>query len=190
MSRKLTLVSVLLAVAVVAPGLAPADSGMTKGIKVGVNLATASGSDATPPAGVTKSMRVGLALGGFVGIGAGPLTIQPEVLYSMKGVVYKATFFGITGTSTEQLNYLDIPILVKYDLAPAPTKISIYAGPSLGILLSANEKFEVTGLGSTTADIKDSVNSTDIGIVVGAGVGLAGGISIDARYQVGLSSVP
>jgi hypothetical protein len=188
MSRKLMLASLALAVVVVAPGLAPADSGMTKGLTVGLNLASASGSDSTPPAGVTKSMRAGVAGGVFVGIGAGPLTIQPEVLYSMKGAQYKGTILGVAWTDTRQLSYLDIPVLVKYDIAPAPTKISIFVGPSLGILLSAQDKVEAAGFSGTT-DIKSSMNTTDIGVLVGAGVTLAGGLSIDARYQMGLSSL-
>ncbi|MEK7476373.1 MAG: porin family protein [Candidatus Coatesbacteria bacterium] len=187
MGRKMgVMVGLLLAAAMVAPGLANAEAGFTKGVKVGLNLATATGSDAAPAAGETKGMRIGLAAGlfGAFGLPAAPIAIQVEALYSMKGVKYSAG----SDSFTLQLDYLDIPVLVKYDVAPAPTKISIFAGPSLGILLGAKSAYDFGGT-TGSVDIKDQVASTDLGLVFGVAVGLPGGISIDVRYDMGLSSL-
>jgi hypothetical protein len=78
-------------------------------------------------------------------------------------------------------------VLVRYSITPAPTKLVVFAGPSLGILMSAMSKTSVSIL-SGSVDIKDQVNSTDIGLVIGAGVSLIG-LNLDARYQMGLSPV-
>jgi hypothetical protein len=187
MSRKFMLASLALAVAVAMPGLAPADTGTTEGLKIGMNFATFSGADAKVPAPATASTRDAIVFGGYVGFGLGPVTLQPELLYSLKGREVKATVLGVSFTNTTQLNYIDIPVLVRYSITPAPTKLVVFAGPSLGILMSAMSKTSVSIL-SGSVDIKDQVNSTDIGLVIGAGVSLIG-LNLDARYQMGLSPV-
>jgi len=188
MRRKMTvIVGVLVAAAVVAPGLSPAEAGLSKGIRVGLNMANFTGSDADPSPSVTKSSRTGYAAGLFAGIGlpALPLGFEIEALYSMKGAVYE---WG-TNSSTAKLAYLDIPVLVKLDILPVgPVKVGVFAGPSLGILLSA-EREEELGSTSRTTDIKDDMNSSDMGAVVGVGVSLPMGLSVDVRYSMGLSKL-
>jgi hypothetical protein len=193
MSRKmLVMVGVLLTAAIVAPALSPAETGLTKGVKLGLNMANVTGSDAAtspygPANGQTKSARYGLAAGLFVGIGLPVLPVEFEIqgLYSMKGVKYE---WGVN-SDTYKLDYLDIPVLVKYVLPlPGPVKPCLFAGPSMGILLSADRE-EVRGSTTTTTTFKDNVNSTDIGLVLGVGVGLPLGISVDVRYAMGLTKI-
>ena len=162
--------------------------GISKGIKGGLNFATFGGSDAQ--SGVTSN--TGLAAGVFAEISLpGPISIQPEVLYSVKG--YKLDVPGISST-TGTYSYIDIPVLVKFYLLPLPVfKPFFFAGPSFGFLMSAKEKKDNTFLGtSSEADVKYNTTGTDIGLVIGVGAKLSLiviDLTVDARYNMGLSTL-
>ncbi|NBW27503.1 MAG: porin family protein [Flavobacteriaceae bacterium] len=95
--------------------------------------------------------------------------IQPELLYSGQG--------ASTDLGTVNLNYLNIPVMAKYNVADA---FSIEAGPQIGFLMSA--KFG-------SLDFKDQCNSTDFGFNLGAGYDLNETMSLGLRYTMGLSNV-
>jgi len=162
--------------------------GISKGIKGGLNFATVGGSDAST--GTTSN--TGVAIGVFAEISLpGPISIQPEVLYSVKG--YKLDVPGISST-TGTYSYIDIPVLVKFYLLPLPVfKPFFFAGPSFGLLMSAKEKKDNTFLStSSEADVKDITTGTDIGLVIGVGAKLSLlviDLTVDARYNMGLSTL-
>ncbi|HEY6953385.1 MAG TPA: porin family protein [Bacteroidota bacterium] len=154
------------------------------GIKGGVNFANVSGADAAP----NSKTRTGFAAGAYLEISLPMLfTIQPEILYSQKGFVADENFFGTPVKVTGKLDYLEIPVLVKYSFPVPVVKPSLYAGPALGILLSAKAKAEANGQSAET-DIKDQTTSTDFGIVFGASANIAI-ITVDVRYTLGLTSL-
>ncbi|MGD1044549.1 MAG: porin family protein [Bacteroidota bacterium] len=161
--------------------------GISKGIKGGLNFATVGGSDA--PTGTTSN--TGFAAGVFAEISLpGPISIQPEVLYSVKG--YKLDVPGI-GSKTGTYSYVDIPVLAKFSLPLPILKPFIFAGPSFGFLMSAKEKTDNTFLGtSNEVDVKDNTTGTDIGLVIGVGAKLSlivFDLTVDARYNMGLSTL-
>ena len=153
------------------------------GVKGGINLANMSGSGAPPN---TKTLA-GFAGGGYLEISL-PflLTIQPEVLYSQKGFISEETLLGTNIKITGRLNYLEIPVLVKYSFPVPVVKPSVYAGPAVGILLSAKATAEAAGQSAET-DIKDQTTSTDWGLVVGASAHIAV-VTLDVRYTLGLTT--
>ena len=154
------------------------------GIKGGVNLANIGGTDA-PPGSKTLT---GFAAGGYVEISLPLLfTIQPEILYSQKGSTYDQSIFGTSVKITAKFNYLEIPVLVKYSFPVPVVKPSLYAGPAVGILLSAKAKAEAAGQ-SQEEDIKSQTTSTDFGLVVGASAHIAV-IAVDVRYTLGLTTI-
>jgi hypothetical protein len=154
------------------------------GIKGGVNFANVSGTDAPPNA---KTLT-GFAAGGYLEISLPLLfTIQPEILYSQKGTTYDQSIFGTNVKVTAKLNYLEIPVLVKYSFPVPVVKPSLYAGPAMGILLSAKAKAEAAGQ-SQEEDIKSQTTSTDFGLVVGASANIAI-ITVDVRYTLGLTTI-
>jgi len=103
------------------------------------------------------------------------LNIQPEILFSQKGATYEV--FGIS--IDENHNYLEIPVLFKFPLGKVIVP-SVYVGPSLGMLMSA----DIEGI-----DIKDGLKSTDLGLVFGMDVKTPVKLTIDARYSMGLTSI-
>lgn len=136
------------------------------GIKGGVNMAQFYGSD------VQKAdYKTGASAGIFVCLDLIALKLQPEVLYSQK---------GSKSDLLVKADYLEVPVLAKFSFGKIIVP-SIYAGPSFGRLLSAS----VGGI-----DVKDSYNSTDLGLIFGAEVKLPIKISLEARYDLGLTQVP
>jgi len=152
-----------------------------KGIKVGLNMANVTGDDADI-AGMDKKSLLGFAVGGFLTYNLMEIVaIQPEVLYTMKGAKYE----DAGGTENFKLAYIEIPVLAKLMLATQSNiKPNFFAGPALGILLSAKA-------GDT--DVKDQTKSTDFGFILGAGLNFnmasGGAITLDARYNMGLTNI-
>jgi hypothetical protein len=143
------------------------------GAKAGLNLANYSGSLATG-----AKIKVGFNVGGLVCI---PVTkmiiVQPEIVYSSEGA--KASNGG--SDYSENLSYINVPILVKYK-----SDIGIFGeiGPQIGFLLSAKDK--VSG---TSTDVKQYFNSTNISIVFGAGYLSSMNIGADIRYNLGVANI-
>lgn len=144
------------------------------GIKAGINFATVNG-DPTDIKGILT-----FGAGGFVRIAAGPqFSIQPEVLLTMKGAEE-----DFTSGEKVKLTYLEIPVLVVYQ-PPTTRNISptLFVGPAVSLLMSAK---------SDDLDIKDDLKSTDLGLVLGAGIefksGTKGRIGLDGRYTLGLTN--
>lgn len=153
------------------------------GIKGGVNMAKYVGSDAG-----STDMKMGIAAGAFACVDLIALKVQPEILFSQKGAKEEYNVLGIPTSVSNTLNYIEVPILVKFSFGKIIVP-SIYAGPSFGMLLSANAKATAVGM-SYSEDIKDYINSTDLGLVFGAEVKLPVKLSAEARYNLGLSKVP
>jgi len=174
------------------------------GVKGGVNLATFR-TDVED-----FDSRTGFNVGLFTRISAGPLALQPELLYSQKGAAFSfdipefdgfasvegvgadQTFPGSSLDVTFQVDYLEIPILAVLDLPSGPLSPFLMAGPALGIKL--NESVSVSGFDDDFIDDdEDEVNSIDFGLVLGGGlnVGLPTGQTVvfDARYTLGLTDL-
>lgn len=107
---------------------------------------------------------------------------QPEVLYARKGAE-----LALTGLFTESikynLNYIDFPLLARFQTGRG-SGFYVVVGPSIGLNVAA----KVEDPAGETEDVKDDVNSSEIGLVVGAGVDLAHFV-LEGRYTRGLSDI-
>ncbi|UKJ07457.1 porin family protein [Solitalea lacus] len=153
------------------------------GVKGGVNFTSVS--DIKFTGNLSQSYQqtadgvTGYHLGVWTEIGIPVISIQPELLYFHKG--FKA--IDAQGARSEvKLNYLDIPVLAKFNLLPV---LHVVAGPQLSLKLSD----KITGA-STFTDVlnKESFKSGDWGAVLGAGVTVSK-IQLQGRYVWGLSKV-
>jgi hypothetical protein len=150
-----------------------------KGVKVGLNMAKLTGDDVQ-----NAKYRTGFAAGGYLNFGLGMFAVQPEVLFSMQG-----SKFDVEENLEMKLNYIEVPVLLKVGVGLAgPVKPHVLVGPSLGILLSAKAKWQDDGE-SVENDIKDELKSTDFRIVFGAGIDTMVGLSVDARWSMGMTTL-
>jgi outer membrane protein W len=175
---KKVLFLILLLGIVVSAGFAQV--GVSKGLIGGLNLATVGGDNA--PSGV-KSVT-GYAAGVYLELNIpGPFSFEANALYSMKGA--KTEVGSITYTDT--YGYVDVPILLKYNFPVPAVSPYLCVGPMYSTLLSAKTKQE-GGLLAGERDIKDAMAKSDLGAVVGIGIGFSS-LRIDARYNMGLSTL-
>ena len=139
------------------------------GIKSGSNFATQNIKSISG----TKSIT-GLHLGIFTYIKL-PLVfgIQPELQYSMQGT-------KINSTTIRNIDYLNVPILVRSSFGP----INIHFGPQFGILTGAIN--EISGI---PTDIKDKLLKRDFSLVLGLSVEPVDRFIFSGRYVKGLKNI-
>lgn len=179
-------ISALAAVSLLACALAPKAHAQF-GIKAGVNEAVLQGrvgEDATYKtyfhAGVFYEAKL-----------IGPLSIQPELLYSLQGSQLKG---ATTVTNyTTQLNYIQVPILLKATLGP----VFVEAGPQFGYLVAANENgtVQVRNTSGNVAfrDVDQSATGNykrgDFAVCGGVGLKLGPLIRVGGRFVASVNDV-
>jgi hypothetical protein len=161
----------------------PAAASVQFGLKAGGNMAKPTGADADDPLATLKS-RVGFTGGIFLAFNFGRVvTIQSEVLYTMKG----ATYVALDDSYTDKLtaDYIEIPLLLKLRIPTPVVQPFVFAGPSVGFKLK--EKLESDGeeIPLDEALLKNN----DYGAIFGAGLNLGRSFMIDVRYSLGLQKV-
>jgi len=148
--------------------------GISGGLKGGLNLANAVGSDAKD---ADMKMRIAYHFGGFVNIGLSDvLSFQPELLYNSVGT-------KLDDDVSLHMNYFSVPLNLQYAIG----NFNIHAGPQFGFLLSAKAKADVDG-SSAEVDMKEFFKSTDLGINLGVGASF-GKLHASARYTMGITKV-
>jgi hypothetical protein len=159
----------------------PAAASVQFGLKAGGNMAKPTGADADDPLATLKS-RVGFTGGIFLAFNFGRVvTIQSEVLYTMKG----ATYVALDDSYTDKLtaDYIEIPLLLKLRIPTPVVQPFVFAGPSVGFKLK--EKLESDGVPFDEKILKNN----DYGAIFGAGLNLGRSFMIDVRYSLGLQKV-
>jgi opacity protein-like surface antigen len=174
---------VLLAAAMIAGISLPAAAQVqfAVGIKAGPNFANIN-TDAS--AGENYKNRTGFHGGAFVLIKATKIGVQPEVIFSQQGSTVEVN----SQNFESNFSYVNIPIIIKlYTVAG----INLQAGPQFGFITSAETPVEdQLNPGSyKVEDVKDKMNKSDITAALGVGWDLPFGLTIDARYNLGLSKI-
>ncbi|MBA3639959.1 MAG: PorT family protein [Acidobacteria bacterium] len=169
---RIPVLTLILAIATVAPATAQ----MSYGVKAGVNYA-----DVSFDGDVASSGRVGLLAGGFATIPLfGWLAVQPEVIYTVKG-----TSVDVADIKSDLIvDYVEVPLLARISIR---RKIYVAVGPSMAFRVRARSR---TAFGGSTEeiDLKEDVESFDLGVVGAAGIDLGRWV-FDGRYTHGLSDI-
>lgn len=127
--------------------------------------------------------RAGFHGGAFALLKFAKFGIQPEVLFSQQG-----SKFSFNSQDLESnYSYINIPVIVKlYTIGG----LNLQVGPQFGFLASAQEdKVDALGNVRTSEDVKDEIKKSDFGAALGVGWDLPFGLSIDGRYNLGLSDI-
>jgi hypothetical protein len=161
----------------------------TYGAKVAYNSATVSDTDDAEEDVSSKPLS-GFSIGAYAEISlSDAFSIQPEVLYSTKGVKGESSEAGQSLEVTMKLSYIDIPVMAKYYVTKG---FSLEVGPQVSFLLAADGESAISeGDDSVTVsvDIKDSFESVDFGLNMGAGYKLDSGLNFGLRYGLGLATI-
>lgn len=143
---------------------AQSNSAFVYGIKGGLNLAELDGYDG--------EAKTAFSAGLFTEyLTASRFAFRTETYFSVQGAKSK--------TNNEQeikLNYLQLPVLVKYYLS---RNLSAEVGPNFGFLLS--------GKGGQLP--KSAYETFDFGVAFGASIKLSHNLELGARYNLGVTDV-
>jgi hypothetical protein len=145
------------------------------GLEAGANFSNFLGSDAGSLAGSGGSFsadKLGFVGGGFLQLNFGDIfSLRPELLYEQKGN-------QISGLNTNvELDYIEVPVLVKLSTGLPVINPSILLGPS----------FAWNTLSSNVQNV-NNINSSDVGLVGGIEFDF-GKILLSGRYELGLENV-
>jgi hypothetical protein len=142
-------------------------------------MAKPTGADADDLEGTLKT-KVGFVGGIFIAFNlSNSLSIQTEVLYTMKGATYEYTDIDETVEETLYGDYLEIPLLLKLKFLSGGIQPFIFAGPYVGFKLS--EKLE--------GEDEDILKNNDYGAIFGGGLQLGSKFHVDVRYSMGLEKI-
>ena len=150
------------------------------GVKAGPNF---SKIDTESSVLTNYRSRAGFHGGAFALLKFAKFGIQPEVLFSQQGskFTFNSQHLG------SNYSYVNIPVIVKLY---AVGGLNLQFGPQFGFLASAQEdKINALGDVETSEDVKYEIKKSDFGAALGIGWDLPFGLSIDGRYNIGLSDI-
>ncbi len=158
-------------------------AGVQLGIRGGASAAKLTGADVQDLEGTIKN-KLGFTAGIFLAINIGKIiTIQPEVLYTMKGSQIEDPLGEYTGKLYG--DYVEIPLLLKIRIPTPGIQPAIFAGPSVGFKLK--EKLQING---EDVPLEERLlENNDYGAIFGAGLDFGRHFMIDVRYSLGLKKV-
>ncbi|WP_181307790.1 porin family protein [Rufibacter sp. XAAS-G3-1] len=192
---------VVLVAAVFTSYFAQAQTGISLGLKAGVNYSTIMADD---DEGI--KYKPDFHVGGFAEYSISDMvSIKPELLYSRKGAKYSFSASdqfidgnGETQTITGEVDakmtfqYLELPVLAKVKAG----NLFFEAGPTFGYLLksTADIKSSFSGGGMDFSydgsdDGTDDMKRFEFGYAAGIGYELPSGLGLTLRYNGGLSDL-
>lgn len=186
---------IVFGVAATLAAAAPLSAQRALGFRAGASLANLSidASGEEPD----LSSRTGFLVGAYMDIPlSGNLFFQPGFGMTQKG----AEISEDEGTFGLHLDYLEIPLLLKYAF-PSSGSLGVHlmAGPALGFELSCNVSFEAEGISADVAcdegeeqDIEIATKSFDVGALLGGGISFPMGgvrLTIEGFYNMGLTNL-
>ncbi|MDV6169280.1 porin family protein [Flavobacterium sp. DG1-102-2] len=146
------------------------------GVRAGLNLSTITNSE--------LDTKADFYVGGFVAIKFAKFyTLQPEINYSRQGAKghFESIDFDPVAPPSRQevdysLQYVSLTVMNKFTFAES---FSVMVGPSLDFKVSDN----------FTGYAKDDLIGFDLGLNTGIGYTLPIGLTVEARYKLGLIDI-
>ena len=178
-----------LAVFASAAGVANAQTGVKYGLKGGFNGSTFSGADSKG-----SEYKAGFAAGAFLNFGiTDNFSVQPEFLYSQKGASQDNIPYGnINSTAKTTLGYLDVPIMLRYNIGEDGKGFFVEVGPQ-GSFVLHQRTFNEDGSGKEISGSRytstDALNKVVIGYVGGLGYQITSGLQLGLRYTGDFSQI-
>ncbi len=157
------------------------------GFKFGLNVADLEGDQTS---GFDPRAIVHIGLAAEIPINE-YLAIQPELLYSFQGVKYESAEPNFDDEILK-LDYIYLPVMVKYYPFYVVPGFSLEVGPQVGYLTAAVRQLKNSiggGTEKSDIDVKDSISDLDYGANFGLGYQFEMGAFFQARYSLGLANI-
>lgn len=162
------------------------------GIRGGVNIATTEMEEKIDGNWETdmQDYKLGINASLLAEIGfSDRFAFQPEVNFIQKGSK-KDVQNGATHVVTTNMNYVEVPLLLKGSFGKGNLKFNALLGPTFGYAFNGKVNFNDT---DTDIDFeKDKIKQADIGAMLGLGLGLDAGpgtLFLDGRLGWGISNL-
>ena len=181
--RAAAIVLVLAAIGLATPSTASAQVG----VLVGLNVANVNFDVTDTNVSVNGDAQTGLVAGLSFNMPVQSIfSVEVDALFAQKGTKFTFAEFGLVDTGKMKLNYVDVPVLGKFNLTgPAPVGVHLLVGPSFNFKIS--EKFEENGV-ELDDEEEDQIETVETALVIGGGVHM-GAFRVDVRYGIGLSNI-
>jgi hypothetical protein len=153
------------------------------GVKAGVNLSKLNADFAS------EENRLGYQIGAWARIGGASLYVQPEAYIGSKGnkfiSIQQDNGNEVSAEGKVRFTTLDVPVLVGTKFGAKNLNFRLMAGPVISFILDENSSFSSAYQQATDFD---NYKNQALGLQAGAGVDV-GNISVDLRYEAGLSNI-
>ncbi len=119
-------------------------------------------------------------------------SLQPELLYTQKGVRDNLYEGLISIDLTASFDYVELPVLAIYTFSEVGAfRPFVYGGPNVSFTVGSELELSASIL-STAVDFSSLTHVTDFGLVAGGGMEYPFGkgmLVLDARFQIGFTNV-
>lgn len=159
------------------------------GVKAGINQSVLNGENINGSTSYRTSYHAGVFYEATL---IGPLSVQPELLYSLQGGNIKSQFEDFD----TKMHYFTVPVLAKVHVGP----LFVEAGPQFSFLLDATKEGTMRMIGPsssspsviTYSDYQRSATSDfkrgDFSLCAGVGLKFSA-LLIGARFNAGLNDI-
>ena len=119
------------------------------------------------------------------------VSIAPEVVFAAQGGKYKWLGDDEVLKSTYHVNYINVPVMLKFYVVPE--KLSIDLGPQVGYCIYSKytDKWENEGKElkeKEIVDMKDDTKTVDFGVGLGLTYNIAKDVFVQGRYTMGVTN--
>jgi len=145
------------------------------GLEAGANFSNLVGSDVSTYENSQSfaANKLGFVGGGFLQLNFSDMfAIRPELLYEQKGNQFSGSTSGV------ELDYVEVPVLVKLSTGLPVINPSVLLGPS----------FSWNTLAQNAGGTLSGINSSDVGLMGGLEFDF-GKFLLSGRYEMGLENV-
>lgn len=151
------------------------------GLKGGINVSKLNSNF------LNEENRLGYQVGAWARIGGLGLYVQPEAYLGTKGSDFRILQNNNQVETEGEVKFttLDVPVLLGTKIGPQNFNIRFMAGPVISFIVDDKTTFQ-----SASAQVTDFNNYKNQTWAAQAGAGIDfGNLSIDARYEAGLSNI-
>jgi hypothetical protein len=184
--------------------------------KAGLTMATTSSDfeDLGPDFSIKETLKPGFMLGVGYAFTFGNISVQPEILFIQKGGTIKSDVtldpqgpwtYKVTQDITTQ--YLEVPVMARYNFGPDELRFYVGAGPALALGLGGRVKgsYQENYFGDITNESIDAKvkfdkepegyegndlfieKKTEVSAQLSGGVVIGNKFMVDLRYGLGLT---